>query len=128
MAAITGASVTQATIVKGFRSGLYKSEWRAQLEPLALSQTAFTELRQIAVRSAVQAAGTIWRIRDQAKGESQVAAGALAIARAPPASSAPAPPLAHPPAPAPPALQPAIRRPGAYRNMSPPQKNTVFLR
>ena len=51
--AITGATVALATLVIGFRGGLCESEWRTQLEPLALSQTAFTELRRNAVRSAV---------------------------------------------------------------------------
>ena len=53
MAAITGASVAKATLVIGFRGGLCESEWQAQLEPLVLSQTAFTELRRNAVHSAV---------------------------------------------------------------------------
>ena len=90
IAAATGASVAQATLVIGFRGGLCESEWRAQLAPLGLSSSALLELRRHAVRSTVQAAGTIWRISNQARGELQV-------------------PLAHSCAHAPPLHPPAMR-------------------
>ena len=53
IAAATGATVVQATLVIGFRGGLCESEWRAQLAPLGLSSSAFLELRRHAVRSTV---------------------------------------------------------------------------
>ena len=42
VAAVTGATVAQATLVIGFRGGL--CEWRAQLAPLDLFPSAFAEL------------------------------------------------------------------------------------
>ena len=111
IAAATGATVAQATLVIGFRGGLCESAWRAQLAPLGPSETlsAFRELqvRRSALRSTVQAAGTIWRIRNKARGEFQVAAGALSRPRAPSASPGPVPASAVSTAPTPPASQPA---------------------
>ena len=112
IAAATGAVVVQATLVIGFRGGLCKSEWRAQLAPLGLSPSAFTELRRHAVRSTDQVAGTILRICNQARGELQVAAGALMRPRASSATPGPVPANAASPAPTHPASRPAGRSTG----------------
>ena len=113
IAAATGAVVVQATLVIGFRGGLCESEWRSQLAPLDLSPSAFLELRRLAVRSTVQAASTIWRIRNQARGELQMAAGALLRPRASSAPPGPVPANAVPSAPAHPAARPAGGSTGA---------------
>ena len=112
IAAATGTTVAQATLVIGFRGGLCESEWRSQLAPLDLSPSAFLELRRLAVRSAVQAASTIWRIRNQARGELQMAAGALLRPHASSAPPGPVPANAVSSAPTYPAARPAGRSTG----------------
>ena len=112
IAAATGAAVVQATLVIGFRGGLCETQGRAQLAPLGLSSSAVTELRRHTVGSTVQAARTIWRIRNQARRELQVVAGALMRPRAPSASPGPVPAKAVSTTPTHPTSRPASRSAG----------------
>ena len=79
IAAITGATVAKATRVLGFRGGLCGSEWRARLAPLALSPTAFLDLRRGAVRSAWQSCGSRDHSANPQPGQGRVAGGGGSI-------------------------------------------------
>ena len=61
LAKLTEAMVSQATLVisLSIRGSLCESEWRSKLKPLDLFPSTLSEIRRVAVLSAVQAAGTV---------------------------------------------------------------------